>query len=160
MRRLLADSGIILLENRSIVDFGSFRIAAFTDVDNSEEEKYAVLRPRHLEALGACPRDKPIFAFVHWGREYSGRPGPREISLGTALQSRGVELIIGSHSHKADKLQCRHGACGIFSLGNFIFDQIGEQVSGKILEVLFFSQGTYFLREVDIENYYDPADCR
>lgn len=156
MKRLLTACGITVLENRSITDFGQFRVAAFTDVDNSENEKYAVLRQEHLIELETSPRDKPTFAFVHWGREYSGRPGPRETSLGSALHRRGVELIIGCHSHKSGRLLCQLGNCGIFSLGNFIFDQVGEQVSGKILHVMFFPQGTYFLEAVEIDNFYNP----
>ncbi len=155
MKRLLTDSGITVLESRSVKDFGWFRLAALSDVDNAEPEKYAILRKPHLDVLETRPHDKPIFAFVHWGREYSAQPGPREVSLATALQKRGVELIIGSHSHRAGKLQCRPGNCDIFSLGNFIFDQLGEKVSGKMLEVLFFPQGTYFLRAVEIENLYE-----
>lgn len=146
MKRLLTDCGITVLENRSITDFGKFRLAAFTDVNNSQKEKYALLRHEHLSDLENCPNDKPIFAFVHWGREYSGRPGAREASLGSALRRRGVELLIGTHSHTAGRLSCQLGGCTIFSLGNFIFDQIGEQVSGKILNVRFFPQGTYFLK--------------
>ncbi|MFH1114928.1 MAG: CapA family protein [Pseudomonadota bacterium] len=156
MKRLLTNCGITVLENRSITDFGRFRLAALTDVDNSEKEKYAVLRQHDLVELESCPRDKPIFAFVHWGREYSGRPGPRETALGSALHGSGAELIIGCHSHKSGKLSCQLGSCGIFSLGNFIFDQIGAQVSGQLLHVMFFPQGTYFLKAVDIENFYNP----
>lgn len=156
MTRLLTDCGINILENRSITDFGRFRLAAFTDVDNSAKEKYAVLRQKDLNELERCPGDKPIFAFIHCGREYSGRPGQREASLGSALHRRGVELIIGCHSHRAGKLRCQIGRCGIFSLGNFIFDQIGEHVSGKVLHVMFFAQGTYFIHAIEIENFYKP----
>jgi len=157
MKRLLTDCGIIVLENLSITDFGRFRLAAFTDVDNSDKEKLAVLRQQHLNALETSPRDKPIFAFVHWGGEYSERAGPRETLLGSALHRRGAELIIGCHSHRSSELLCQLGNCGIFSLGNFIFDQVGGQVSGKILDVMFFPQGTYFVKTVEIENFYD---CR
>jgi len=83
---------------------------------------------------------------MHWGREYAQDPGPREEALAARLEGKGVELIIGSHSHRAGGLICHRNSCRVFSLGNFIFDQHGPNISGALLEVIFFPQGTYFLR--------------
>ena len=160
MVKLLTDSGILVLEDGSVTDFGKFRLAAFTDVDNSKEQKCAVLRDADLNALDKAPRDKPIFAFLHWGREYYDQPGEREKELSARLQAKGVELIVGCHSHKCGNLLCRPGISEFFSLGNFIFDQPGPRVSGKLLEISFFPQGTYFLRPIEIENYYDERQRR
>jgi hypothetical protein len=40
-------------------------------------------------------------------------------------------------------------------LGNFIFDQSGPNISGAVLEVLFFPQGTYFLRWLPVGNLFE-----
>jgi AmmeMemoRadiSam system protein B len=154
MVKLLTDSGIRPLENGSVTEFDKFRVAAFTDVDNSKEQKYGVLRETDLNALDNIPHDKPIFAFIHWGKEYSCKLGDREKDLRAKLHGKGVELVVGCHSHRSGDLLCQRENCSFFSLGNFIFDQRGPRVSGKLLEISFFPQGTYFLRPIEIDNYY------
>jgi len=154
MKRLLREVGILTLDNLAIHDFRNFRLAALTDLDNDNLQKSALLRKEDLRGLLEAPRDKPLFAFIHWGQEYAQDPGPREEVLIAALESRGVELIIGGHSHRAGNLLCRDRTCVAFSLGNFIFDQNRPEVSGALLEVIFFPQGTYFLRWHPLGNLY------
>jgi len=154
MKRLLSESGIAIIENRTVADLGRFRIAALTDVDNRTRSVSGLLSKKDLDFLETVDRAKPLFAMLHWGREYSSEAGPRERSLAALLKSRGVEFIIGSHSHRAGSLECDLNLCRIFSLGNFIFDQPGPNVSGKVLEVVFFPEGTYFARTHDIGNLY------
>jgi len=83
-----------------------------------------------------------------------GTPGLREQALAARLAGRGVELIIGSHPHRAGALTGDRQQCLAFSLGNFIFDQRRPGVSGALLEVMFYPQGTYFLRLHPIGNLY------
>ena len=78
--------------------------AAFTDVDNRSPQKAALLRLDDFHCLDTVRRDKPLFAFLHWGQEYSREPGPREEALIDVLQAKGVELIMGCHTHRASNL--------------------------------------------------------
>ena len=71
-----------------------------------------------------------------------------------------MSLIVGAHPHVAsDRLAALAGGETLlaYSLGNFLFDQPGSRVSGAILEVRFFPQGTFFARLVPIPNLYDRA---
>jgi AmmeMemoRadiSam system protein B len=154
MRRRLAESGIACLENRQVLDLGPFYLAGFTDLDNQPEAKTARLTRQDLEGLAGPPRDKPLFAMLHWGREYTEVAGPREEALAALLQDRGVEVIIGGHSHRAGRLAGTRKSCRVFSLGNFLFDQTGPRVSGALLEAVFFPQGSYFLRVHPLKNLY------
>ncbi|MGO9568831.1 MAG: AmmeMemoRadiSam system protein B [Desulfomonilaceae bacterium] len=154
MRHLLQRSGITVLERGSLTDLGPFRIAALTDVDNSGERRTSVLQDSDLQFLVQAATDKPLFAFLHWGSEYSRRPALRESILDSELGSKGVEVLIGCHSHRASDLHCDSRRCGVFSLGNFVFDQSDPRISGKILEIDFFPQGTYFLRIHELGNMY------
>ena len=86
MVRLLENKSIIVLENGDIKDMQHFRLAAFTDVDNRSPQKTALLRLDDLHCLDTVRRDKPLFAFLHWGQEYSREPGPREEALIEVLQ--------------------------------------------------------------------------
>ncbi len=154
MQHLLADAGLIVLENRTVKDFGPFRLAALTDLDNRQEPVRALIGDADLDRLDGLKPDKPRFAFLHWGEEFRAVPGPREQALAARLAGRGVELIIGSHPHRAGALTGDRQQCLAFSLGNFIFDQSRPEVSGALLEVMFYPQGTYFLRLHPLGNLY------
>jgi len=154
MQRLLNDAGIAVLEDRSVKDLGPFRLAAATDLDNRQEPVRDLLAAADLRRLAAMPPDKPRFAFLHWGQEFTATPGPREQALAARLAAEGVELVIGSHPHRAGTLTGDRRQCLAYSLGNFIFDQRRPEVSGALLEVMFFPQGTYFLRLHPLGNLY------
>ncbi|OGR09419.1 MAG: AmmeMemoRadiSam system protein B, partial [Desulfobacca sp. RBG_16_58_9] len=154
MQRLLTEAGITVLANRTVTDLGPFRLAALTDLDNRPAPARALLRDADLNLFTPSKADKPRFALVHWGEEFRAAPGPREQALAARLKARGVELIIGSHPHRAGALTGDRTQCLAFSLGNFIFDQRRPEVSGALLEVIFFPQGTYFLRLHPLGNLY------
>ncbi len=154
MRRLLAESGFACLENRRGLDLGAFYLAAFSDVDNQSAEKTARLTRQDLEGLDGLRRDKPLFALIHWGREFADAAGPRERALAALLEEKGVEVVIGCHSHRAGCLEGTRRSCRIFSLGNFLFDQESPRVSGVLLEAVFFPQGTYFLKVHPLNNLF------
>ena len=92
--------------------------------------------------------------FLHWGQEFAHRPGPREEALAGLLEEMGAAVIIGCHSHRAGALTGTMKSCRAFSLGNFLFDQDREDVSGTVLEADFFPQGTYFLKVHPIKNLW------
>ena len=154
MVRSLTSVGITPLEKGEVKDLHHFRLGSYTDVDNRADQKTARLRRQDLQGLDTVRRDKPLFAFLHWGQEYSSGAGPREEALISLLQAKGVELIIGCHTHQAGRLVCRRQNCLAFSLGNFLFDQNRPGISGAILEAIFFPQGTYFLRWHPLGNLY------
>jgi hypothetical protein len=154
MERLLADAGIVGLENGAVKDFGLFRLTALTDLDNRQEPVRALLRDADLNRFDGLKPDKPRFVFLHWGEEFRAVPGPRERALAAGLAGRGVELVIGCHPHRAGGLTGGRRQCLAFSLGNFIFDQSRPEVSGALLEVVFYPQGTYFLRLHPLGNLY------
>jgi AmmeMemoRadiSam system protein B len=154
MRRRLAAEGIACLENRQILDLGPFYLAGFTDVDNQSATKIAQLTRQDLQGLARVKKDKPLFAMIHWGREFAAQAGPREEALAALLEKKGVEVIIGCHSHRAGRLQGTRKSCRLFSLGNFLFDQDQPRVSGMLLEAVFFPQGTYSLRVHTLKNLY------
>jgi poly-gamma-glutamate synthesis protein (capsule biosynthesis protein) len=152
MTRKLADQGMACLENRRVLDLGAFYLAGFSDVNNQREDKNAQLTREDLDSLAHLKKDKPLFAFLHWGREFADQAGPREKALADLLEEMGVEVIIGCHSHRASPLMGTRKSCRVFSLGNFLFDQAREPVSGILLEATFFPQGTYFLKVHPMNN--------
>lgn len=153
----LDQAGIAALAPGRGMDMGPFRLVAFTDLDNNPEPARNLLGDADWQALDAVDSldgGKPLVAMVHWGQEY--RPGmdARQEFLARKLMEHGVDLVVGAHSHCAGGLSCSEAGCVMASLGNFLFDQAGERVSGKLLRVRFFPQGTFALQVLVLKNVY------
>jgi poly-gamma-glutamate synthesis protein (capsule biosynthesis protein) len=153
----LAAAGIIPLMHGSIEDFGPFRLVTFSDIDNYSNRFDGNIATADLKLLETCSRDKPLFAFLHWGREWETAPGRREHELMDELQRRGVELLIGAHSHTTSPLRGDKDFLYVYSLGNFFFDQLKPRAGGAALDIRFFPQGTYFLHRRLLGNVFQEC---
>lgn len=85
-------------------------------------------------------RDKVDFVIVamHWGIEYSLGVNYEQEEIANYLASIGVDLIIGAHPHVVEPVQYINDGKTfvIYSLGNFISDQEGnERLTGLMMEV-------------------------
>ena len=154
MRRALKNRGIVVIENKKVADFGEFRLAAATDVENRGEPKTDRLQKRDIASIKSCRSSQPLFAFLHFGEEYSREPSARVLAISAQLEAQGVSLVLGSHTHTSGQLECGLNNCRAWALGNFVFDQLDPRVSGSLLEVTFFEQDTYFLRLHPLGNLY------
>jgi poly-gamma-glutamate capsule biosynthesis protein CapA/YwtB (metallophosphatase superfamily) len=153
MKKLLAKNSIEFFVAGEIFATPEFELAALTDLDNFGIPRYwPLIRDADLEFVAKS--EKPLFAFLHLGSEFTTEPNRRDRELIQKLRDRGVEFVIGSHSHRASGMNCEPDFCEIFSLGNFIFDQPWDYTSGKILELDFFANGNYFPRLHEIPNFY------
>jgi poly-gamma-glutamate synthesis protein (capsule biosynthesis protein) len=78
-----------------------------------------------IKKLSAA-RDAVIVS-VHWGTEYAPRANAEQKRLAHEWIDAGASLIIGHHPHVIENMEVYHGKVIFYSLGNFIFDQIGEK---------------------------------
>ena len=79
-----------------------------------------------------------IIVAMHWGVEYSMDVSSEQEGIANYLASLGVNLIIGSHPHVVEPVQYINDGktLVIYSLGNFISDQVGtERLTGLMMEV-------------------------
>lgn len=79
-----------------------------------------------------------IIVAMHWGTEYSLGVSPQQTDIANYLSSLGVNLIIGAHPHVVEPVEYINDGKTfvIYSLGNFISDQIGiERLTGLMMEV-------------------------
>jgi poly-gamma-glutamate synthesis protein (capsule biosynthesis protein) len=160
MARMLADVGIKALKHGDIADLGSFRLAAFTDLDNATGRAEGVITVGDIARLAASTASPPLFAIANWGTDYAAGPGRRQLALMDAFHGAAVPLIVGVHPHVgAANFDLLAGGQGlsIASLGNFLFDQSGPRASGAVLEVRVFQQGTFFARLVPIPNVFEEG---
>ena len=75
---------------------------------------------------------------MHWGTEYSFDVSSNQREIADYLSSLGVGLIIGAHPHVVEPVEYINDGKTfvIYSLGNFISDQVGvERLTGLAMEV-------------------------
>lgn len=70
-----------------------------------------------------------IIVSMHWGEEYQNYPNQEQKDQARFLASLGVDIIIGHHPHVIQPLEMLendgHKTLVIYSLGNFLSDQVG-----------------------------------
>jgi poly-gamma-glutamate capsule biosynthesis protein CapA/YwtB (metallophosphatase superfamily) len=99
----------------------------------------------------AHARADAVVVSVHWGYEYETRADPAQQDAAQALLEAGADLVIGHHPHVVQDCQVAAGPAGspagrsrfvAYSLGNFVFDQEGEETRhGLALRAFFDDRG-------------------
>jgi len=65
-----------------------------------------------------------IIVSMHWGEEYKNYPNNNQKQIAEYLSSLGVNLIIGHHPHVVQPVDYINDTLVIYSLGNFISNQL------------------------------------
>lgn len=65
-----------------------------------------------------------IIVAMHWGNEYTNEPTKSQRDIAEYLSSLGVDLIIGTHPHVVQPITYIGDTLVIYSLGNFISNQL------------------------------------
>ena len=90
-----------------------------------------------IEELIKQEKSKNNFIIVlpHWGNEYEIKHSANQEKLAKAWIAAGADLIIGGHPHVIQDAQIINNKLVIYSLGNFIFDQMfsAETQQGLVL---------------------------
>jgi poly-gamma-glutamate synthesis protein (capsule biosynthesis protein) len=92
--------------------------------------------------LGA--RSQAIIVLIHWGNEYQPLPNERQKTIAKALVNSGATIILGTHPHVLQPIEVEGNSLIVYSLGNFVFDQMWSAATRKsiILELdLTFTEG-------------------
>jgi AmmeMemoRadiSam system protein B len=158
MRQTLHEAGIQVVGDGEVIDVCGVHVLALTDLDNTGTPSKARLDGDRIRGLASAVRRPPLFAFLHWGKEFHDTIGPREVRLSAELLDGGVNAIIGAHPHVAiPRIDLVEGSFvpRAYSLGNFIFDQTARLASGAAVELRVFDQGSFALRLVPLPNVSD-----
>lgn len=77
-----------------------------------------------------------VMVSIHWGIEYTNKPSADQKKIAKYLSSLGVDVIIGHHPHVIQPIEIIDSTLVIYSLGNFISAQIGEdRLTGLMLSL-------------------------
>ena len=116
-----------------LVDRGDLRLAflAYVNVDPKEAtagvDRAGVAWLEPAQALADIRFAKTLADLVivcpHWGTEYAAQPDREQVKLAHQMVTEGADLIVGSHPHVVQPLECFQGRWIAYSLGNFVFDQ-------------------------------------
>lgn len=92
-----------------------------------------------------------VIVYPHWGEEYIASPQDGQRELATQMVEAGADLIIGSHPHVVQGIESIDGVPVIYSLGNFVFDQIqpGTDVGMSVTVLLYEDGGMIYLSPVE-----------
>lgn len=130
-------AGMDLTEAESpvIVKIGATRIAFLGAVDGrSGPYQFAapgqfgvapLNLPRLLDQVTTLRRDVDhVLVSLHWGEERFLIPSPIQVEQARALIDAGASMVLGHHPHVLQGLEWWHGCPIIYSLGNFIADDV------------------------------------
>lgn len=101
--------------------------------------------PDISELIAGYTRDANhrVIIFPHWGIEYEPTHGARQATLAHAWIDAGADAVIGSHPHVVQDTEVYRGRPIIYSLGNFVFDQMFSPTTqqGLLVGGFFDEQG-------------------
>ncbi len=101
-----------------------------------------------------------IIVAMHWGSEYTHTPTSSEKEKAKYLASLGVNLIIGCHPHVIQPMVYLGDTLVVYSLGNFVSSQIGDDrlsglmASANIVKRTYHGKTTIKLEEPTAEFIY------
>lgn len=114
-----------------------------------------------------------VIVMMHWGKEFTNDENEEQQTLANYLNSLGVDIIIGNHSHSIQPIKYvgdKHKTLVYYSLGNFvsadyIVDRVGEKFRNayqfgllSTLNIKLDSNNKVTISNVKAEpiiNYYD-----
>ncbi|MFA6272009.1 MAG: CapA family protein [Patescibacteria group bacterium] len=101
-----------------------------------------------------------VIISMHDGYEYQFTPNQHQKDFAHAAIESGADLVVGHHPHVVQTMEKYQDGYIIYSLGNFVFDQMWSQETreGMIAEITFSKEGIsgFEFFPVVIEDYAQP----
>lgn len=99
-----------------------YRVGYYKDPHTYEitQETKAIMQSEISKLRNECD---VLVVMMHWGQEFTFEPDEAQLEMADFLNSLGVDLIVGSHSHNIqpiDMIGDKHQTLVYYSLGNFV----------------------------------------
>jgi poly-gamma-glutamate capsule biosynthesis protein CapA/YwtB (metallophosphatase superfamily) len=90
---------------------------------------HAWLDPARMAADIRATRPKVDFlvVFTHWGIEYHPSESAEQFAMAQVAIDAGADFVVGSHPHVIQPSSTYRGKPIVFSLGNFVFDEMWSE---------------------------------
>jgi len=102
--------------------------AAYFSLPRKNISYNGVVSKKIFQLLRKSDADRKILN-LHWGYEHSDMPAPFQKELAHRFIDAGVSLIIGHHPHVPQGCEVYKGKSIFYSLGNFNFWQLDNEIS-------------------------------
>ncbi len=127
----------------ALVEAGGLRLAFLGAADRRSGARYFAAPgqfgvapldvPRLIEQIGSLRGVVDhVIVSLHWGEERFLIPAPEQVEQARTLVDAGARMVLGHHPHVLQGLEFRHGRAIIYSLGNFLADDV-PYVNGDLL---------------------------
>lgn len=88
------------------------------------------------DIAAARPQVDFLIVFTHWGVEYMLQENAHQQYMARLAVDAGADLVVGAHPHVIEPYEMYHGKPIIYSLGNFVFDEMpGDSSLGNVLSL-------------------------
>ncbi len=118
------------------------------------------IEPMRQDVASASELADLVIVSMHSGTEYEFTPNPRQEAFARAAIDAGAELVIGHHPHVVQTVERYQGKYILYSLGNFIFDQMWsrETREGMVASITLTAEGVQDIhfQPVVIDDYAQP----
>lgn len=152
----------------AIVERNNLKIAflAYTYAGNTEAKENnagaAIMNIEDLKSdLGKAKKEADlVIVSMHAGTEYKRAPNAGQIAFARQAIDAGADLVIGHHPHWFQTVEKYKGKYIIYSLGNFVFDQMWSEETreGMVADIYLDRDGVVELNflPVKIFDYSQP----
>lgn len=160
-RTALTDAGIVFAGDPRDVSNTAVRVedvpvpfilVAFNEFFGSAEDT--------LAAIEARTEAETVIVFAHWGDEYVPVT-ERQKAWARQFVDAGADLVVGAHPHVIQENEIYNGVPIYYSLGNFLFDQYGNEDvrKGLALDLTISRQGIVDIEERFTMHSADRRTC-
>jgi poly-gamma-glutamate synthesis protein (capsule biosynthesis protein) len=106
----------------------------FAATDTSPGHAWLEEASMRADIRATRPQMDFLIVFQHWGVEYQTVESSHQQALARAAIDAGADLVVGAHPHVIQPHEIYKSKPIIYSLGNFVFDQMrGVAAVGNVL---------------------------
>jgi poly-gamma-glutamate capsule biosynthesis protein CapA/YwtB (metallophosphatase superfamily) len=107
------------------------------------------------------PKVDFLLVFTHWGIEYHPLESAEQEAMARVAIDAGADFVVGAHPHVIQPSTSYRGKPIVFSLGNFVFDEMWSEDVRRGNVLILTVQGAkllnWSLRQSRIGNYGAPS---
>ncbi len=95
------------------------------------------LAPMRADIKRLRPQVDYLIVFTHWGIEYVTQENADQIGFAHAAIDAGADFVVGAHPHVRQPSETYRGKPIVYSLGNFVFDEMPgpDESQGSVLSM-------------------------
>src|SRR5579862_1103471 len=104
---------------------------------NTPGSAWLDLAPMQADIKRLRPQVDYLIVFTHWGIEYVTTEDDDQIGFAHAAIDAGADFVVGAHPHVRQPSEMYRGKPIVYSLGNFVFDEMPgpDESQGSVLSM-------------------------